>query len=339
MDFDDLDDDERELMDEINIVQDDPGVRNIRRPPPSRNFRKKSVSFDNDPDAEEIDAFVNSTKMENVRPAPAEEWDGGDNVNQDPQPRNIPTGPSEGYKTIEDEKADLLNKIARLAKKGIQTTARLNIYSDVEDIRTEFKRMSYSIEVDQSVKFQRRMLVACVSGIEFLNKKFDPFDLELDGWSENVMESQNDYDGVFEELFAKYRSKVSVAPEIKLMFMVGGSAMMFHLSKSMMKKFMTQHAPPGGQSTRSQAPSNQNQQSRDMRGPGIDLTNLGGGFDISSLLGAMNQADQPRPDQQDEELSDIISIGSEVKDLEVSSTSGEPRRRKRSSSKKKELVL
>ena len=52
----------------------------------------------------------------------------------------------------------------------------------------------YSIEVDQSIKFQRRMLVACVSGIEFLNKKFDPFDLELDGWSENVMENQEDYD-------------------------------------------------------------------------------------------------------------------------------------------------
>lgn len=333
MDFDDLDDDERELMDEINIVQEDPGVKTVRRPLPSRNFRKKSVSFENDPDADEIDAFVNNTKMEHARPAPAEEWDGGDNVQQDPPVRSIPTGPSEGYKTIEDEKADLLNKIARLVKKGIQSSARLNIYSDIEDIRTEFKRMSYSIEVDQSVKFQRRMLIACVSGIEFLNKKFDPFDLELDGWSENVMESQADYDGVFEELFAKYRSKVSVAPEIKLMFMVGGSAMMFHLSKSMFKKFINQQAP---QASRSAPPATQQ---RDMRGPGIDLTNLGGGFDISSLLGAMNQANNPRPDQQEEELSDIISIGSEVKDLEVSSASGEPRRRKRSSSKKKELIL
>ena len=50
--------------------------------------------------------------------------------------------PSEGYKTIEDEKADLLNKITRLSKKGIQTSARLTIYSDIEEIRTEYKRMT-----------------------------------------------------------------------------------------------------------------------------------------------------------------------------------------------------
>jgi len=96
--------------------------------------------------------------------------------------------PSEGYKSIEDEKADLLNKISRLSKKGIHTSARLTIYSDIEEIRTEYKRMTYSIEVDRSIKFQRRMLVACVTGLEFLNDKFDPFDLELNGWS-------SEYDG------------------------------------------------------------------------------------------------------------------------------------------------
>jgi hypothetical protein len=334
MDFDDLDDDERQLMDEINIVQDS-GSRAVRKPPPSRSFRRAERV---DPDEEDIDAFVNDSKMETARAPPAEEWDGGEPpMEREPPARSIPTGPSDGYKTIEDEKADLLNKIARLAKRGIQSTARLNIYSDVEDIRTEFKRMSYSVEVDQSVKFQRRMLVACVSGIEFLNKKFDPFDLELEGWSENIMESQEDYDTVFEELFAKYRSKVAVAPELKLMFMVGGSAMMFHLSKSMMKKFVqTPMKFPGmTQQQTQQVPGPGPGPGRDMRGPGIDLTSLGGGFDISSLLGAMNQAERPR-ETQDEELSDIVSIGSEVKDLEVSST-GEPRRRKRS--KKKELVL
>lgn len=330
MDFDDLDDDERQLMDEINIVQDN-GPRTIRKPAPSRGFRRAERAGV-DPNEEDIDAFVNDSKMETARPPPAEEWDGGEPpTDNEPPARNIPTGPSSGYKTIEDEKADILNKIARLVKKGIVSTARLNIYSDVEDIRTEFKRMSYSIEVDQSVKFQRRMLVACVSGIEFLNKKFDPFDLELEGWSENIMESQEDYDGVFEDLFAKYRTKVAIAPELKLMFMVGGSAMMFHLSKSMMKKFVQtpMKFPTMNTSSPNEGPT------REMRGPGIDLTSLGGGFDISSLLGAMNQG-APR-EVQEEELSDIISIGSEVKDLEVSST-GETRRRKRSS-KKKELVL
>jgi hypothetical protein len=228
------------------------------------------------------------------------------------------------------------------------------VYSDIEDIRAEYKRLTYSIEVDQSIKFQRRMLIACVSGVEFLNKKFDPFDLELDGWSENMMENQEDYDTVFEELFQKYRSKVSVAPEIKLMFMIGGSAMMFHLSKSMFKPFQQQQAPTipsaagvggGGQQ--------QQQQRRDMRGPGIDLASLGKGLDISSILGTLQQ--QPLQQMMNfggggggggsvngsEDVSDIISIGSDVRDLEISTSSMNSRKKRgrNTSSNKKELVL
>jgi hypothetical protein len=347
MDFD-LDPDEREMFDEINIVSndDEPSMR-VRKPTPSRNFRKKSVSFSGGGggDDEPMDMFANSSKMNVSQPPPPVEWDGGEDM-EDPMmhqnhQRSIPTGPSEGYKTLEDEKADLLNRINRLSKKGMQTSSKFTIYSDIEDIRAEYKRIMYSIEVDQSIKFQRRMLVACVSGIEFLNKKFDPFDLELDGWSENIMENQEDYDTVFEELFQKYRSKVSVAPEIKLMFMVGGSAMMFHLSKSIFKPLKQMQTPQNAQ----EAVSGQNPFGmggggrREMRGPGIDLASLGKGLDISSILGTLQQAVPPPSQQQfaeEDEYSDIISIGSEVKDVEITN----PDRKKRGRSRqKKELVL
>lgn len=338
MEFD-LNDDEREIFDEINIISEE--QRRPSKPPPSRQF-KKQVSFDEGGMMDEpLDVFANTSKMNIAQPPPPMEWDGGDGPPADfSHQRSIPTGPSEGYKSIEDEKADLLNRIARLQKKGLQTSSRLTVYSDIEDIRAEYKRLTYSIEVEQSIKFQRRMLVACVSGIEFLNKKFDPFDLELDGWSENIMENQEDYDGVFEELFQKYRSKVSVAPEIKLMFMVGGSAMMFHLSKSMFKPFQQQAAssqqqmPPQFQKSAGGVGGER----REMKGPGIDLMSLGKGLDISSILGTLQQAQNAPPmSQASDEVSDIISIGSEVKDLELTST--QPMRGKKRRGAKKELVL
>jgi len=71
-----------------------------------------------------------------------------------------------------------------------------------------------------------------------LNKRYNPFEVQLEGWSESVMENVDDYDGVFEELYVKYRSKVNVAPEVKLIMMLGGSAMMFHLTNSMFKSVM-----------------------------------------------------------------------------------------------------
>lgn len=344
MEFD-LNDDERDIFDEINIMSEEP-VRRPSKPPPSRQFRKH-VAFEDDMN-EPVDMFANNSKMNTSNPPPPVEWDGGDGppIGMDmPHPgsqRSIPTGPSEGYKSIEDEKADLLNRIARLGKKGLNTSARLTVYSDIEDIRAEYKRLTYSIEVDQSVKFQRRMLVACVSGIEFLNKKFDPFDLELDGWSENVMENQEDYDGVFEELFQKYQSKVSVAPEIKLMFMIGGSAMMFHLSKSMFKPF--QQAAQQQQQHQQQNTDPVGAMRREMRGPGIDLASLGKGLDLSSILGSLQQAQVAAAAESShggDDISDIISIGSDVRDLELISTGGEKKKRGRSrgGGSKKELVL
>ena len=79
-------------------------------------------------------------------------------------------------------------------------------------------------------------MMAAITGLEFLNNKFDPFDVKLDGWSESVNENLNDYDEVFEELAEKYgAASGTMAPELKLLMMVGGSAFMFHLTNTMFK--------------------------------------------------------------------------------------------------------
>lgn len=80
--------------------------------------------------------------------------------------------------------------------------------------------------------------MAVCSGIEFLNGKFDPFDVKLDGWSESIYENLDEYDDVFEELHEKYKEKVKMAPELKLVMMVGGSAFMFHLTNTLFKSKM-----------------------------------------------------------------------------------------------------
>ena len=77
--------------------------------------------------------------------------------------------------------------------------------------------------------------MALITGAEFLNNKFDPFDIKLDGWSESVNENINDFDEVFEELAEKYGGKSEMAPELKLLMMLGGSAFMFHLTNTMFK--------------------------------------------------------------------------------------------------------
>jgi hypothetical protein len=82
------------------------------------------------------------------------------------------------------------------------------------------------------------MLMAVINGIEFLNGRFDPLDIKLDGFSEQVNENITDYDDIFGELYEKYKSKASMAPEIKLLFQLGGSAMMVHMTNTMFKSAM-----------------------------------------------------------------------------------------------------
>jgi hypothetical protein len=352
-----LDADEEALMDEISLaVPERRKARGVRSLP---KFSARVAA----PSPEEVglDDFINPDKRFNSGPPQAEEWIGEDDDEQGPDggpsyPSAAPQqAPSSGYKTIEDEKADLLNKISRLIKKGIQGNSRLNSYSDIDEIRTEYKRMTYSIDVDRSIKFQRRMLIATITGLEFLNKKFDPFDLQLDGWSENMMESVDDYDGVFEELHNKYKNKIEVAPEVKLLMMVGGSAMMFHLTNSMFKSAVNvtqvmQQNPGLAQDMvaavqRAQADSGVRQnpfQVSTASGPpqqGLRGEMRGPGIDFGSLMGMMAPPSGPAPPQV-EELSDIVSDAGgdqgDMKDVSVSATGKKSGGRR---GKKKEISI
>lgn len=146
--------------------------------------------------------------------------------------------PSPGFQTVEDEKQDLLYKFYRMQSKGVPVSRKFNIHSDIRDMRNEYERIKRDSEVNASIRFSRRMLMACVTGIEFLNKRYDPFDIHLDGWSESVVENVTDYDNVFERLHDKYASKVAMAPEIELLLSLAGSAFMFHLTNSMFSNAM-----------------------------------------------------------------------------------------------------
>jgi len=158
------------------------------------------------------------------------------NKNESRKIREVPVPPKEmSFEEIQEEKFKLLCLLERMEKRGIKTHKKFSMSSNYDEMKHEYDRLSSQKELDQSVKFQRKMIIAAVTAIEFLNTKFDPFDAKLDGWSESVHEGVNDYDDIFEELHEKYKSKSSMAPELRLLLTLGGSAFMFHLTNTMFK--------------------------------------------------------------------------------------------------------
>lgn len=136
------------------------------------------------------------------------------------------------------EKFKYLQKLEDLEKKGVKLTKRYDMDSNLLEMKGEYETIVAEKEKKNSVKFQGKMLMAAITGLEFLNNRFDPFDVKLDGWSEQISENIEDYDDIFAELHEKYQSKASMAPELKLLFQLGGSAMMIHMTNSMFKSAM-----------------------------------------------------------------------------------------------------
>jgi len=155
---------------------------------------------------------------------------------------NVPNNSNVKEELTEEEllrkKFEYLKKLEALERKGANLTKKYSMDSDLQEMMGEYEMLINEKEKDNSVKFQGKMLMACIHGLEFLNNKFDPFDVKLDGWSEQVNENIDEYDDIFMELHEKYKSKAKMSPELKLLFQLGGSAIMVHMSNTLFKSAM-----------------------------------------------------------------------------------------------------
>uniref|UniRef100_A0A6C0E860 Uncharacterized protein n=1 Tax=viral metagenome TaxID=1070528 RepID=A0A6C0E860_9ZZZZ len=168
-------------------------------------------------------------------------WDGFSKFNNVPignPDKTVPIQPAMSKEELLREKFKYLRKLEALEKKGVELSKKYNMDSPLAEMQGEYETIMEEKTKQNSIKFQGNMMMAVINGIEFLNNKFDPFDIKLDGWSEQINENINDYDEIFAELYEKYKSKATMAPELKLMFQLGGSALMLHMTNTMFKSSM-----------------------------------------------------------------------------------------------------
>ena len=179
---------------------------------------------------------ANEAKVDNSNKT----WDGFgkfNNIPVDPD-KNIPMEQKLSPEELLREKFSVLRKLEALEQKGAKLTKRYSMESSLDEMKGEYEMILADKAKANSCKFQGRMLMAAITGIEFLNNRFDPFDIKLDGWSEQINENIDDYDEIFGELHDKYKSKATMAPELKLLFQLGGSAVMVHMTNTMFKTSM-----------------------------------------------------------------------------------------------------
>jgi len=202
-------------------------VRNI-------NTSLPSVKFEDNHSDKSLGKSTASTEGE------SKTWDGFSKFNNIPinPDKQVPQQPQISKEEMLKEKFKILRKLESLESKGVNLTKKYTMESSLLEMQGEYEMIMEEKSKQNSIKFQGNMLMAMINGIEYLNNRFDPFDIKLDGWSEQINENLNDYDDIFSELHDKYKTKASLAPELKLLFQLGGSAMMIHMTNTLFKSSM-----------------------------------------------------------------------------------------------------
>jgi len=150
-------------------------------------------------------------------------WDGFSKINEIP-----PSGPSSGAKMNDREKRRkkrmMIKKIEEWYEKGlIKNNPHFNLESAYEEVEDEYETALEDKRKKDSVKLQGWWFMTAVNSLEYANAAFNPFDINLDGWGEQVNEDIDSYEEIFAELHEKYKGG-KLAPELSLLLRLGFSA-------------------------------------------------------------------------------------------------------------------
>ena len=156
-------------------------------------------------------------------------WDGFSKLNEIPL-----SNPGSSTKMNERErrrkKRAMLKKLEEWYEKGlIKHNSRFDMESAYEEIEDEYETALEDKRKKDSVKLQGWWFMTFINSLEYANTVFNPFDLNLDGWGEQISEDIDSYEEIFSELHDKYKGG-KLAPEISLLLRVGFSAAVLNFS-------------------------------------------------------------------------------------------------------------
>ena len=150
-------------------------------------------------------------------------WDGYSKVN------DIPMDKSGGSARMTDrekrrKKRAMIKKLEEWYEKGlIKNITHFNNDSAYEEVEDEYETAMEDKRKKDSIKLQGWWFMTFVNSVEYANAAFNPFDVNLDGWGEQVSEDIDSYEEIFSELHEKYKGG-KMAPELSLLLRLGFSA-------------------------------------------------------------------------------------------------------------------
>ena len=180
---------------------------------------------------EKTDSRLGSSTAESMG-GTSRTWDGFTKMGDIPPGDMGGAGPSSRLSEKEKrrKKRLMIKKLDEWYEKGhIKSNSRFDMESPYEEVEDEFENAMEDKRKKDSVKLQGWWFMTFVNSVEYANSAFNPFDLNLDGWGEQVSEDIDSYEEIFSELHEKYKGG-KLAPELSLLLRLGFSACMVNFT-------------------------------------------------------------------------------------------------------------
>lgn len=151
-------------------------------------------------------------------------WDGFSKMNEMESSFSNSNIPKMNERDKRRKKRLMIKKLEEWYEKGlIKNISHFNNDSNFDDVEDEYETALEDKRKKDSIKLQGWWFMTFVNSVEYANAAFNPFDLNLDGWGEQISEDIDSYEEIFSELHEKYKGG-KMAPELSLLLRIGFSA-------------------------------------------------------------------------------------------------------------------
>lgn len=139
------------------------------------------------------------------------------------------------------QKRTLVVKIKELQQRlyDIETCPKTFTVSDsLEELQYEYERLVELRNARSTRAWYRKLLLGLTNGIEWMNHKWNPVGLKLDGWSTDLAATIDEFDDIFDELAEKYGGNIQsrISPELRLVALVLYSGMAYSVGQTLASK-------------------------------------------------------------------------------------------------------
>ena len=229
---------------------------------------------------------------------------------------------------------NLLSQIEDLEQRGYVAPKRFNYTSDPDEMYHVVQMGQESLKRRSGAAISKKLLTGATGLIELVNHTYDPFGAKLDGFSDSVTNSIDDYEEVLYRIWRLYgQSFGEQHPLIELFVMLGLTAAQTHMMNSWAEKHIQQQQQqqqpqqPQPQPQQQQQQQQQPSRPRESRArapapaktpvdlvPGLSMAEVGNMINRTHASGAQDVV--PFPDSTSESTSPLDSLDAALADAQ-----------------------